>query len=347
MELVADISYRRPEPEAWSALVSRANACLGDGEGDFTPEQRQHTGRSLLEGAGTLDNESLDEARHYGLGLAMCGVAHTLRQPEARERLVGLAANILFNSWQRNNVGLAKLSAELHPADLKGHALSFVFREVVRESVAAVPLAERLALQALTLIVRHRTHGSRPGSSVDPRDVADVWEGGKAESDIAVNVLAGVAAVFQRVLEKRSGFNDKESPAATNQGRSTQSESWEHRPLSAITGSGGLAALGWERVAARCTALRLDEFVNSPIHYMGVRPDGVVFYDSSKVKPSAELGEPESAANGIVTLHRQRLQCPAVFVDGLIPMTIEFFGEAIVRAQQLVDAHNQARLKQG
>jgi hypothetical protein len=73
-------------------------------------------------------------------------------------------------------------------------------------------------------------------------------------------------------------------------------------------------------VAQRAAAIRIDELRNLENVFLGLDEHGRAVFHGKKLPRSRDLGPPAGdAVTGLAPLHRGRLRCPALFVEGLIP----------------------------
>jgi hypothetical protein len=155
---------------------------------------------------------------------------------------------------------------------------------------------------------------------------------------VVANTASTAASVIQIFLKKRYAQLTQDTKEDIAQAADDIAE--DPSVAEALQGD-DLKQLGVGTVALRCAALRQDEFILGAREYIDVTPEGRALFNRALATPSRELVPPEvivrKHGSKTVVLHNKRLRCPAIFVEGLIPMMTDIMSDTIVEAQSQVN----------
>lgn len=281
-----DIRYTRDRPEEWDALVETITENIGITE-DHMPTTEQAA--AALENANDLETERLEVTAYYGWGLGMRGLAKVLHQDETRHSMAASISQNLNRAGARMDDMIAQPNSRVFNTFTQA-ALTPIMGTLVR-SYQAMPAAEHLASDALTIATRTRRSGVNPFAFPDgrhnPNHTHAVRRGNASASIIISNATAG------------SIITHSHNRAARSQ-------------ASALSNS----QQNMLKFAVQSAALHTEEFQGAlyadAVMY---QPDGTVVLDRSKIPDRPNL--PEQRITDIK--HIDRLGCPAIQVQFAIP----------------------------
>jgi hypothetical protein len=330
------VEYGRAVPPEWMAVESAAHTELErSGRERPTPAAVN----TVLDVIQTLDNEALESARFYGLGLIMCGLARQLQHPDIRQRVVTHAARNVVE-WRAMEDGYNADGLCMNDFD-QSH-MNVAFRRYVQVANYALPAWQRLAANALDIDNCRRADeiAGRPARSRHSM-IDDVIGGEKAAWLVELNVTSASTSVLRNAMRKviaDQELPDTEAPKPDSFAAQERANGELIAPAfrAVIAQREALHAL-----ALRCAALREDEFIKDLNKYVGVNDEGILVFQQARKVRARDLLPPEVIhipMHDIVMLHQRRLRCPAIFVDGLIPLIMDIVSEAFEKAQAQIEA---------
>ena len=280
-----DIRYTRNRPEEWDALVETIAQNIGVSE-DHIPTIEQAA--AALKNANDLETERLEVTAYYGWGLGMRGLAKALNEDKTRHDMAATISRNLTRSNARIDAMIAQPDANAFSRFTQA-ALTPIMGTLKR-SYEAMPAAEHLASDALTIATRAHRGGFNPlgsdVSSVSPH-VRVVRRGEASASIITSNATAGSIIAHSHSRAARA-----QATTLTNKQQNLL------------------------RFAVQSAALHTEEFQGAlyadAVTYL---PDGAVTLDRNKIPEKPQL--PERRLTDIK--HIDRLACPAIQVQFAIP----------------------------
>lgn len=376
-----EVKYSRAVPPVWGELVDFARAQLDPADpAASTPEMAE----AMLGRFSELGNEELDSLRYYGLGLAMCGLAKALKNPDERSALTRGLASSLFDWWvaggttERDSLqpsdifsglgapfaGLARRAVGDLPSEVQFlndalHVEANERRSVIREmeverryNLSRQPEPESLTARLARSVLGRPVFGRVVKMFAGRRDEAPAedlaaarastyrrssvdWtpEGGikrdRTEEVIRLNGTAAAYTVLRLALTRRDAYTAPKSPPKLN----AEGEAVPATAVEIMDEAGD--ALSLEAIGMRCAALRADEFRGGVGGYIDTDEHGNVVFRKDRMPKAADLEPPAVSRTGQVTLHTKRLRCPAMFVEGLIPLMMEIVPEAVRAADNM------------
>lgn len=309
--------YRRRVPAEWPELVDFAERQMSQAGAENPTTDNVN---AVWDAAKEIENEPLERARYYGLGLAMCGLARQIRHEETKARIINDAAKgIIF----RRTIEGAYAKDSLTIDDLKVEAIFSAFDSPVQRSVASLTRGERLAIDTLGVESYKREMWlvlGKPSDNLIKEYRNDIASGDWTKQVLRNNAAAGMISVLRTAIIKK-----RESD--------TLASSWNvHKAsLAEITGGTALADLIPESLAIKSATLRRDEFIRDLSSYIDVKDGRGVFNRNatSRVIDLAVCGTDQNTV-----LHQSRLKCPALSVQGLVPDIAEIVVQAVEQAQE-------------
>lgn len=294
------VRHSRSEPTEWPALIAVATNAIGD---NLHPDVFQPM-EVALDATSRLDAERLETVRYYALGVALCSFVPIIQAPDMRASIVNTAAhNITHSRWQ----GASNLYGAT-PDDTRSQQIGDAFLPAATAAVEALAPAVRLVSDALD--VDERTRLDRP--AIMPKRLGDL-----TIAALNSTAFAAVGALFFR-----AGWYKLGSP------RNNESRP-DHTAATALE-AGGLERLGLYKLAERCATLRRDEFAEDLDRYLEPGPDRTIQFVRRNMTPARQLTRSPSV------LHINRLRCPALHVEGLIPYMLDFIPDIVARADELI-----------
>lgn len=307
------------KPAEWDGLIDVANAAIDPAQ----PYSGQS--QALLDvwcEVGSMDIETVEANRYYGLGLVACTFARACAGEAGCQRLidtavqgltgprhVGYAVEQSITARKRRSQGL--YLGELSPSP------PFVPYAFGRDSYDRLPLAERVVSNGLEGLPKVPFFARRNSLSLIRTLLDD-----PAYRNVSDNAFAGATSLLrlalQRVHEARTGiWISKEDMLTT--------------PIKAMADEATIAGLELTHTAAVMAALRTDEML-----LIGkiVQSDAAGrFYPERAAIPETPSPTVAVEARNIVH-HTKRLGCPALYIAGLIPLVATALPEIVNEAQR-------------
>lgn len=311
--------YARRAPEAWHHLSAYATE-LNAGQRSITRLQQ------LYDGVDRLDDEQLESNRYYGIGLVMCGIARALQQSHVRRETVDWAARNAATSQ-------ARLYGDAHfmPEVLVGDGVLEPFSKLAKSASNDLSPPDYLLVNTLIAITQRRQNAARGQDNWAARDslrqdqwLVSILEGKPAVDLIGANATSATSHLITRAI-RLPAFEVMFGP--------------EHHIMDTGTGmlkvtKEVLSSLNLRSVAYYLAALRLDEFRPTLKTLEFEKGEFVIDRTALSREPTQEsLPTPSKQA----LLHKARLKCPAIHVQGLIPLMLEIVPEILLKAQDNLD----------
>lgn len=319
-------SYKRPIPPEWTNLVGYAESTMSLSTRRPTPDVVDKVWDAVKQ----LDNDTVEDARLYGVGSAIAGFAKLLYQDGVKPLIVDRTANHIVSDWR------------MWPSDSKGIRISDIgtysmhhsFGPFAQLAVDELSPAVHVTADVLAAEADRRIQDLvSPESSSDQRqEMIDkartrILEGTLTANAITYDATSAAGSLLRTILRKKSGVADQRAA--------------DNLLIGEVIGSTPLAQLNWLPVAMTSATLRRDEFMMHLESYVNVDDEGRAVFDRSKLIHSSELKPPEVFSMGYsrsAVLHEKRLGCPALPVHGLISMIVDIVNESVTEAHNQVGA---------
>ncbi len=327
--------YSRPEPAEWGNLTAFAQDQLDStAQGSVTLQDAA----AMYYRMEDLDDEAREAVRYHSLGLGMCVLARELSDPEKRKIVVEHAARNLASDYSE---GLQSDGKGMRPGDIKAYSAHHPFAHLMKEAKIDLPLSSQLVANSTFAYSRYRQMElSYPRSHATPHSpmvrLDKIKEGEYLRVDTGSQANAAAFRVVRYVLASIYGGLGTVEPEIE----------YDEQLLGPVIDTELLKSLDLTRLAANCAKLRIDEFVCDDLFpkIVHVGQNGETDFDLSYLR--SEPGAPDNTELGArkgALLHKERLRCPALYVQGLIPLMMEVAPEIIVTAQENIMAGAQRK----
>lgn len=318
-----ETSYRRRAPAEWVELVDLADTKLSQTDNCQPPVDAVD---AVWDAARSLDDEQLESARYYGLGLAMSGLTKALHHEGTRQTTVDAAADRLlisrkiWGSRGRDGIGVG---------DLRVEAMFSVFDTLTRQSLSQLTPGERLSVETLGMesyTREDRLISGEPTEFTVSKRRQSILEGDGTLQNIRNNTTAAMISLIQNALVKR-----RELAAGRPAWGGSDAPS-----IAEITEGASLEDMNLVSLAISSATLRRDEFMS--LDFIVIK-DGQAHFNRNVTSKVASLEQPCNDTSSPV-LHTSRLKCPALSQQGLIPTIADIIIKAIIQAQERTDERN-------
>lgn len=326
--------YLARKPSEWDSLLTTVESSI-ENEGAFGEESTRKTLVAVL----TLDTESIEQNRYYGLGLVMCGIARAIHQPEQRAALIDNEAQLI--AADHANQEPRRSDSRLHLSEIKRPGIHQVGRIVEAESaMTELPPAEAWLIKSLMLgrgirrIICDKENGLRPGEVVSQLDTVRLFELGERSTAklIAQNLLNASYVLTRSAIAYEIG----------SQQDLTSDEVLKNDPclFDSLT-EDKLKTIAVTRAALVGTGFRIDEFNDSINEQLDYTPETSTLHvrRATLRRPPSPV-ERDDRGNW-KSMHTGRLRCPALHVAGLIPTVVAMVPNILITADQKIMAHNK------
>jgi hypothetical protein len=314
--------YTRSTPAEWGDLLASTQDSLNTNEDSLTPNATNVT--SVLQELSTLDGEALDTNRYYALGLAICGVARSLQQPEIRAKTVKWSARNIFENPYSERDPSDPFSID----EVTAFSMHYPFRQIARDAVNSLPSETHLLADCLNSAASSRQytikydHGS--SENIEEWRAEKILDGNLTADIIALNTTAATLSTLRRAVKLVRSSSESEDHTFGLEG-----------DIAIIRSQ------NWRNVLANFAALRLDEFTDSDedgkSQFMDISPDGTVVF--RKDRRNSELAPPnQPSADDLhvrAILHEKRLKCPALHVSGMLRLMQDIVPEILEAAEEM------------
>lgn len=327
MSDLAEQSYglKRSVPEEWPGLIELAASTLPP-SGDISRPNRD-TVAQIFSVVSSMDNEPLEINRYYGLGLAMCGFARTLQDPEIRQNAIDWVADGVSHDYFRCGTRNG-----LRPRDLRFVMDEYQpFVHVATNAIAAMPLPTQVVTDSLVAVAAKRQKRDESSNLAQIHTVLTVT-GTYTAAAVGANATAGTTMLLRRVLTDPSI-----APVTAEDGSPLSRECLADLAIDKTA----LRNLDIHKLAVQSALLRLDEFGKV------VNQEGTIVTDKTG-KRSLDRAYflqklpspcPEESPTGKLILHTRRLECPAVQIPGLVALMLDIVPEIILATQQKIKTY--------
>lgn len=324
--------YVREAPREWEGLMDYVERRVADCGQPTTEEARFLFGRFE-----EFDNETLEANRYYGLGLVMCGLARCLNDPTSRESITNRAA---INIVQRNKNyyrGTGDMRVGLRVEDIDRDDIQAPFGNLTEQVVSNVSPVVLVIADTLSRVTSARQSAlsntcdgiERPSEL----DLEGITSGRVAVGAVVKSAVSATVGVIKNVLNKMY----------TQNGNSYDVTDLYTDPLIAsIVPLENWTGLNLKRAVIGAARLRLDELSRAGLLQSLILVDGssVTAFQRDLLGP---LLPPQiSPERGAPLLHAKRLTCPALQVQGLVPMMLGIVHETLVEAERRIISASQS-----
>ena len=311
--------YRRRVPAEWPELVDFAERQMSQAGAENPTTDNVN---AVWDAAKGIENEPLERARYYGLGLAMCGLARQIRHEETKARIINDAARGIIS---RRTQGGSYINDSLTIDNLKAAAILSAFDSPVQKSVALLTRGEKLVADTLGVEAYKREQQlvlGKPSDTLIDEYRNNIASGSWTQQVLLKSAPEAMILVLGTALAKMHKAN-------------TSAPRWNvHKAsLAGITGGAALADLIPESLAIKSATLRKDEFTRDLSSYINVK-DGQGVFNRNATSRVIDLETCNTKNNTV--LHESRLKCPALSVHGLVPDIAEIVVQAVEQAQEQV-----------
>ncbi|HSW74327.1 MAG TPA: hypothetical protein VLG16_00495 [Candidatus Saccharimonadales bacterium] len=322
------VTYDHPAPPFWEKLVQYSHGLLDESD----PTQRTATmSEAIFERLEGFDGDMLDEHRYYGLGLIMCGVAKRLQEDSALcDTAIRESGKDLYTLW---SLAGRRGRESLQPRDATIANPMFTLRNVGVEAGKTLSPEVQFLNDALfvTAVKRQKLlQLSRPMDKyVGMEDY--LHNDGSIKPNIAGqlvggNLIAAASGVFRVALEKRVAYLDQHGPAPE----------YGPRTVAEIMREGEVEVEDLVRIGMGCAVLRLDEFgLNAASPYVSTNDTGKLVFLHGNMAPAANLEPAELSVSQPAVLHKGRIGCPVIFVEGLMATIFKLTTGIVLEADRL------------
>lgn len=314
----ATIRYSRKIPDVWPDLLAASNQALVHSQQWDPSEQSIAVLQPTIE---AVDNESLEACRYYSIGLIACEFAKKITIPEVKQAAVTWAAKELVDHhvWRSDRPHLVVGSVSSRQMKLPFEHIALTVSSKIGR--AELFLANFLHFEA----DRRQFDKVLPIEGFNPK-----YSGRDAGHSVGSNSVAATATLYRVLLEKRLGDVDADEAAVDID---------------------YLKTVDIRHAAACLATLRVDEFVetvdqDAPVAIM-VDAAGKPALDR-RLLPAVPRTVDVDAHPEEVTmtpLHENRLRCPAIHVQRLLPLMQEVVVSIIAEADKLVRSGEYADLE--
>lgn len=324
--------YSRVMPPEWPGLLEVAQSHLGQ-----QTQPSRETAVSMLDDLDSLGDEALSINKYYGLGLAMCSLATQLRVPAMRDQVVEdaalyVSAHILeVTKGDRTNVEIAR---HVHEAELTRAFLPFSLYsasslkpDVRLTSDALVGVAERREKQH---ILEQFPEEAQAGSYI----IDSAEEGTATAQVLASNILGGASLVMRRVFDLVGMEVEDDQEEHENVDEPAVSRLTTEKLQQILDDEEFGFERGLNKVMLRSAGLRIDEVNDLSLmsRLIAINDQGKLDFTRAnlpKQPPSLPAYSHKARDVAHRVLHGQRLSCPAVHVEGMIPLAIGLMTEIL------------------
>lgn len=308
-------TLRKAPPPEWAELERLVSGVV---DPDLPYRMQIDAAMVAVQAISGLDMEAVEASRYHGLGLVACGFAKMVFSDTGRARLVDAATAALIDAHQLSGGKLGRRSgAGLYLDELE--AVGNV--DLLWNDDFALSTEQRLLANLLTheLITRDQVdkYGTSSRDLVDLLAIQRVLEAGVDDTVHIVrrSALPVATALLYEVLRQHAAPDERYPLISTLM---SNEELHELKPFLITAGA----------VVSR---LRLDE-----AHGLLLR--GLIYLDPQTRTPHLNraliLDQPPPPDEGYGVRHINRLQCPAKFIAGLIPLVATTVPDAVVAAQE-------------
>jgi hypothetical protein len=133
-----NVRYSRRQPEIWTDLVNFSYESLYENE---KPWRTGNNSLKLLDKLEQLNNQALDEVRYYGLGLIMCGIARSLRDPKNLDSAITRTGENLYSHWRSNPSAEENNAIGVQSSDFNHLESSSIFDDLAPNASDELPPA--------------------------------------------------------------------------------------------------------------------------------------------------------------------------------------------------------------
>ena len=313
----ATVRYSRRMPEAWSDLLAASNEALEHSK-EWDPSEVSIA--ELNPTIEAVDDEALEACRYYAIGLIACELAKKIIIPEVRQASISWAATDLVDHhvWRSSKPHLVVGS-------VSSRQMKLPFEYIAVNVSSKIGRAEHFLANYLHLEADRRQFKKVIGDEFTPN-----YSRRDAGHAVGSNSVAATATVYRLLMEKRLAGTD---------------------PDEVSVDLDYLNALDVRHVAACLATLRIDEFISTidrdePVALL-LDADSKPVLDKTKLPPTPPQvnadAHPEEV--NMTPLHDSRLRCPAIHVQGLLPIMQGIVVEIITKADNLVRSGEYAGLE--
>lgn len=308
----SSVKFARPMPAEWNDLLLKASDIL---DGSPTPTL-QHVD-TLWNQTSELDNEQLIANLYYADGLVLCGMYRQLCQADIYEQYVNISG--IQIAKHSINLGIGRSQDALPFASLSTYPVAIAMKNLAYEARDAINPPINFLGDVLTEVTLDRKlNDGDPlvGGNIHSKRAAFSRVIGKLPMPqvIGRNASAGAEDIFAMVIERTEGID--------------RSSHLQELVDSDIFANSRMLS----KLARGLAQLRLDEFNNKDyLNKLVSRNNiGELVFDSRVLAspPPTKHLTPSDALNVHSVLHLQRHTCPAVQVQGLIPLMLRFMTDA-------------------
>jgi hypothetical protein len=336
--------YRRPVTHEWGRLLRLTHSEM-DKSGEDVPTDEVI--KSVWKAVEALDDETLEDLRFHGIGLIMCGVAISLHDPDTRSKVIRSSAGLIAQGWGDSSG--SNSSDGLLLSDVNTFLMNMPYQKLAEQSAESLPRGTVLLADTLNFVSFNRSiKKTEPKTKVkrepDDYELSRLKKGDRTHKLVANVATDAATGVIRLILNERY----LQSPVIILDPHEAVDARKSKNPsvAEALAGS-DISDLNSTGVAMRAAAsMRQDEFLLNLEEFVEITADGKARFLRDRVVRSRDLPPPpiiKRRTGDIAVLHQARLKCPAVFVDGFIPMMVDIVNETITEGQRQVDERLQRK----
>lgn len=331
--------YSRAVPPEWQNLLEATHSQLGERLGPNMKDTLSVYGQ-----LDQLGDETLAVNKYYGLGLVMCGLARRLGDRAIRDQVVEDAVtcvsyHILANTEDdRTDVAIVKY---MQVAPLTQPLIPIAQRAIDELSPATHFLIDALTGVAERREKAHILDEPLSGMLTNAYILDSIRNGTAATTVIAANALAASNLVMRCVVDQL-GPGVTEDADQPSRSRPTAAEFQQMLDDSDSTFEDDL-----DRVMLRSAGIRIDEINNAPLmrELVAIDKKGILDFQRCKLPQEPPLLPAFSdRRHSHIVIHSQRLRCPSVHVEGLIPLVTRLVPEIMTITEAVVRPYFSGRV---
>jgi hypothetical protein len=291
----------RQVPEGWDNLTTVAAEALDDNQ-----QQAAAAVIPVYRAVRELEDKPLIKQYYYGLGQSLQYFATQLEDPTIQQSVVEQAAERLATLPYHHESQEPGVCIR----DIDVYTISSPLLILARKAIEQMAPPEQLALRTLNIEAARR----REQSYIDPEEV--ILDKTSLEIEIRNAAVAGITIVLKHGLVLRARAEGKDTETIRD-----------------IIPPNSLRAMMPDKTMRGFAGIRLDELLDDNCRHelIALNERNEILFQHDK------LGQP---SNTPLPVHRkpltnERLTCPALQVEGLIPRMVDTVADIIIAAELL------------
>jgi len=306
------MAYRRPLPPEWPMLEATANSMISPTV--YYTDIGDETKQRLRSHVDNLSNEALETNAYYGFGHGICVFARQLNNPYIENHLVLQGSRDLARASSKNEFPGVQIG------DIATRTMRNPFIALALLCMNSIETPRRLAIETCSDVLVER----RLGAALSQQPLQELrkakMEAGELTAEIiGVNGLAGATGMLRRALLTISA-----------QRGLTPSHKIYVRQL---FDSARVDRLDLTKASLQAALLRLDEFTGSVLPQTLSVENNIAALDRTLLPVKPDTRKHQQFDQPHRFLHEERLFCPAVQVQGMIPRILGIVPRIIINAE--------------